>query len=105
MRTYRRRRRRSVRIISEKRLDEFVRKHAQAKAGLATWRRVAKAANRESLQGVRAVWSSADAVGVYTVFNIGGNKYRLIARVEYEHQSIYIHEFLTHGEYDKDRWK
>jgi mRNA interferase HigB len=44
-------------------------------------------------------------VGRLTVFNIAGNKYRLIARVEYELQRVYVRKVLTHDEYNKDKWK
>ena len=47
----------------------------------------------------------ADIVGERTVFNIGGNKYRLIARVNYRTQKVFILAVLTHVDYDKDAWK
>jgi mRNA interferase HigB len=50
-------------------------------------------------------YPSADLVGRFTVFNIGGNKYRLIVRIEYERQEVYIRHLLTHAEYDTDKWK
>ena len=40
-----------------------------------------------------------------TVFNIGGNKYRLIVKIEYKLQTIYIKHVLTHDEYNKEKWK
>ena len=45
------------------------------------------------------------AVGQFTVFNIGGNKYRLIVEVKYDRQVIYVKHVLTHKDYDKDAWK
>ncbi len=47
----------------------------------------------------------ADAVDAFTVFNIGGNKYRLISVIRYRWQIAYIRQILTHAEYDKGRWK
>lgn len=47
----------------------------------------------------------ADLVGQRTVFHIGGNKYRLIARVNYRTQRVFIRAILTHAEYDKGGWK
>lgn len=42
----------------------------------------------------------ADQVGKLTVFNIGGNKVRLIAAIHYNRQKVYIQAVLTHSEYD-----
>jgi mRNA interferase HigB len=39
------------------------------------------------------------------VFNLKGNRYRLIVSIDYERQVIYVKYVLTHGEYDKERWK
>jgi mRNA interferase HigB len=54
-------------------------------------------------------YASADGVNlghkVYTVFNISGNKLRLITDVVYRYQTIYIKHVLTHAEYDKGAWK
>jgi mRNA interferase HigB len=44
-------------------------------------------------------------VGPLAIFNIRGNNYRLIVRAVFARQKIYIKEFLTHAEYDKELWK
>lgn len=54
---------------------------------------------------VRQIHRDAEAVGSFTVFNIKGNTDRLIVRIDYKNQTIYYKYFLTHAEYDKDRWK
>jgi len=54
---------------------------------------------------LRSVFPSADQVGDLTVFNIGGNKYRLIASVHFNRDKIYVRHVLTHLEYDKGEWK
>jgi mRNA interferase HigB len=54
---------------------------------------------------VQAVYPKAEAVGNFTVFNVKGNKYRLILSINYEQQIIYIKYVLTHAEYDKENWK
>jgi hypothetical protein len=46
-----------------------------------------------------------EAVGNFTVFNIKGNDYRLIVGIDYENQVVYYKYFLTHAEYDKNKWK
>jgi mRNA interferase HigB len=47
----------------------------------------------------------ADQVGKFTVFNLGGNKVRLIAAIHYYRNKIYIRYVLTHQDYDAGRWK
>jgi mRNA interferase HigB len=54
---------------------------------------------------LRKTFSSADQVGNCTVFNIGGNKFRLIATIHYNRQIIYIRQVLTHAEYDLNKWQ
>lgn len=53
---------------------------------------------------LRETFPSADQVGKLTVFNIGGNKVRLIA-AHYNRGKIYIRAVLTHAEYDEQRWR
>ena len=54
---------------------------------------------------LRSVVLSADRVGDFTAFNIGGNKYRLIASIHFNHRKVLVRHILTHSEYDKGRWK
>jgi mRNA interferase HigB len=51
------------------------------------------------------LFPSADQVDHKTVFNIGGNKYRLIAAIHYNRRKVYIRAIVTHLEYDKNKWK
>lgn len=90
-------------VISKKRLREFWGKHADSKGALETWHAVAKAARWQKLVDVQQTYASAEAVNQFTVFNIKGNTYRLIVKIEYKLQIIYIHRVLTHAEYDKGR--
>jgi len=94
-----------MRVISPKALREFASRHADAGTALDTWYRVAKAAAWKNILELRTTWPSAEAVGELTVFNIKGNAYRLIARVLYRAQIIYVCAVLTHAEYDKENWK
>ena len=76
---------------------------------LDAWYRTAKTANWKSLQDVRRVYSHADGVSVgertYTVFNVSGQRYRLIVEIFYKNQTILVRHVLTHAEYDKGDWK
>ena len=92
-------------IISRKRLNEFVERHPEIKASLAHWYGVMKRGNFHNFAQLRATFPSADEVAKLTVFNIGGNKVRLIAAIHYNRQKIYVRAVLTHNEYDKESWK
>lgn len=69
------------------------------------WYKVATKAKWQNLVEVQQVFPKAEAVGNFTVFNIKGNKYRLIVSIDYKGQLIYIKYILTHAEYDKEDWK
>ena len=92
-------------IITKSRLTEFWRKHPDAESSLRAWFSVAKKARWASIADVRAVYPKADRIGNLTVFDISGNKYRLIVEIAYQLGRIYIRHVLTHSEYDRGRWK
>lgn len=91
--------------ISLKKIREFVSEHPDSKSSLTAWYKMVKKARWRSFAAVRMVYPHADLVGNYTVFNIRGNHYRLIAEINYQYQQILIREILTHRDYDKDKWK
>jgi mRNA interferase HigB len=64
-----------------------------------------KAHDFASIEQVREFFPTADKVGKLTVFNIGGNKARLIAAIHYNRRKVYIRAILTHKEYDEGKWK
>ncbi len=92
-------------IITRKRLNDFASVHPDVKSGLQHWYRLMKAGAFRSFAELRAVFPAADQVGRLTVFNIGGNKARLIAAIHYNRQKVYIRAVLTHVEYDQGAWK
>lgn len=92
-------------IITRKRLNEFAKKHPDAKSALQHWYRQTKTNDFKSFAELRKTFGSADQVGNLTVFNIGGNKVRLIAAIHYNRHIIYIRAVLTHREYDEGKWK
>jgi mRNA interferase HigB len=92
-------------IISYRRLREFSKQHADCREVLDNWFKVAGKSSWSNLIDVQSIFSKAEAVGNFTVFNIRGNKYRLIVSIDYERQLIYIKSVLTHAEYDKEKWK
>ncbi|MGA7559865.1 MAG: type II toxin-antitoxin system HigB family toxin [Terriglobales bacterium] len=92
-------------VISRKKLKEAAARHGDLEGPLEAWFRIAKKAEWKNLADVRKTFSSADAVGKRTVFNIKGNQYRLITEINYIFMRIYIRHVLTHAEYDRGGWK
>ncbi len=70
-------------VITRKRLNLFADQHPDTKSALANWYRLAKQHDFASFAELRSYFPAADQVGKLTVFNIGGNKVRLIAAVHY----------------------
>jgi mRNA interferase HigB len=92
-------------ILSRKALREFWQRHPQAREPLEDWYTIAEGARWQNLAETRRDFPHADAVGDCTVFNISGNKYRLIVKIRYPKQKILIRAILTHAEYNKEGWK
>lgn len=92
-------------IITRKRLIEFNEKHPNTSTALDTWYRIVKQNEIPNFAKLRDIFPSADKVDNLTVFNIGGNKVRLIAAIHYNTQCLYIRHILTHNEYNKEKWK
>ena len=92
-------------IITRKRILEFSQNHPESERPLDRWYRIAKRTNFESFPDLRRTFRSADQVGKLTVFNIGGNRFRLVTYIVYAKKRIYIRDILTHTDYDRGRWK
>ena len=92
-------------MISKRRLMTMATQFADCRKALKVWLKTAKEAKWSSLEEVRATFPARDMVGRVAIFNVKGNKYRLIVRMEFAGQRIYIKEFLTHADYDKGAWK
>jgi len=92
-------------VITRKRLNDFAVTHPDVKSALQHWYKLMMNGSFASFVELRAVFPSADQVGKLTVFNIGGNKARLIAAIHYNRQKVYIRAVLTHAEYDDGKWR
>jgi mRNA interferase HigB len=92
-------------IITRKRLIEFSKKHPDSAEALDRWYRIVKRSDYDSFSELKKTFPSADRVERFTVFNIGGNKYRLIAYIVFQSNKVYIRHILTHAEYNKGEWK
>ncbi|ACK67880.1 conserved hypothetical protein [Rippkaea orientalis PCC 8801] len=92
-------------IITRKKLNEFADKYPDTKTALAKWYQEIKKGEFSSIAQLRQVFPTADKVGKLTVFNIGGNKVRLIAAIHYNRKKVYIRAVLTHQEYNLGKWQ
>ena len=99
-----------MRVISLRRLRAFWEQHGDAEKPLRHWFKTARKARWGSVQDVRRTYPHSDGGTTpggetLTVFNVGGNKYRLIARVRYDYELINVRWVLTHAEYNQGKWK
>ena len=99
-----------MRIIAESALADFGRRYPQTATGLEVWRRIVRQAQFQHFADLRRCFRSADQVRVASgnpvvVFNICGNHFRLVCAMHYSTGKVFLSRFLTHAEYDKNRWK
>lgn len=92
-------------IITRKRLNEFAGKYPETKTALVHWYQLVKQNDFISFSELRLIFPNADQVDKLTVFNVGGNKVRLVAAVHYNRKKVYIRAVLTHAEYDQNTWR
>ena len=92
-------------VISKRGLFERAAKFADARSALQVWFDTAVEAEWRNIEDVRKSFPATDMTGDLAIFNIRGNRYRLIVRMGFQYRRVYVKEFLTHAEYDKGRWK
>ena len=92
-------------VISRKSLRTFWERHVESEQPLRRWYKVMTAENFASVADLQATFPSADVVGDLIVFNVGGNKFRLLASIHFNRQKVYVRQVLTHAEYDRGMWK
>lgn len=94
-----------MKIISNSALRAFAADHPLAEVPLQGWRRVIEKNSFANWAELKTAFNAVDKVNELAVFDIGGNKYRLMAYIRFEKQILYIKAVLTHREYDKGAWK
>jgi len=98
-----------MRVISKVRLKQFweLTGCEDAEGPLRAWHThvSSRTVSWRAWGDVKASFASASIVGDCIVFNVGGNKYRLICRVRYATQKVFVLKIMTHGEYDVGKWK
>lgn len=95
----------ATRLISNKALREFAARHPDADVPLQDFRRKIERGEYASFGALRSVFPTVDKVGDRFVFNIGGNKYRLVAAIDFTRRLVWVKTVLTHAQYDKGAWK
>ena len=93
-----------MRVLGAEVLDRAAKTHGDLKSSVETWLTVARTAMWKNLNEVRQTWRNTDCVKGKTIFNIKGNRYRLIAIVNYASQTIIVKMLVTHAEYSEGRW-
>jgi mRNA interferase HigB len=99
-----------MRIIKRSRINEWSDHYPDAANALYAWYQVARRADWGNVQEVRADFPHADGVMVDSgrtviVFNIRGGNYRMITAIHYNTRRVFMLRFLTHRQYDLQRWK
>ncbi len=92
-------------IISRKALRVFWEQYPDSESALVRWFKVMRLTDFQNFAQLRAAFPSADIVEQWIVFNIGGNKYRLIASMHFNRGKVYVRHVLTHREYQRGTWK
>ena len=92
-------------IISRKILRAFWQKYPDSQSALTRWFKIVQKTDFANFADLRVAFPSADQVENLIVFNIGGNKYRLIASIHFNRHKVYIRHVMTHKEYDRGNWK
>jgi mRNA interferase HigB len=95
----------AMHVIAKPALVEFWARHPDAEKPLQAWYRVVEGEVIADFNDLRRTFASADCVDGLTVFNVGGNKYGLIAAIHYNRRKVYVRAVLTHAEYDRGHWK
>lgn len=91
-----------MRVISRKPLNDFARVHRDAQSALSAWWKLMKAKSYKSPSALKKDFPSASFIGGETaVFNIAGNKYRLVTNIVYSMRTVFVDDVYTHHEYDR----
>jgi mRNA interferase HigB len=93
-----------VNVINRKAVRRMMKDHSDAAAALNAWWKVARAARWNHIEECRKSLATADQVGRCVIFDILGNKYRLIAVVSWRNQRLYVKALFTHREYERNTW-
>jgi mRNA interferase HigB len=89
-----------MRVISNSALVGFSAEHPAAAPTLQAWRRIIESRSFTSFSDIKKTFNTIDRVGSFYVFDIGGNKFRIVAAIHFDKQRLYVRHVFTHKEYD-----
>jgi mRNA interferase HigB len=92
-------------VISRKALRDFWEQHPDGETALVRWFKIMECTEFAGFAELRVTFPSADKVDEWVVFNIGGNKYRLITSIHFNRGRVYVRRVMTHAEYNRGDWK
>lgn len=92
-------------IITKRKIVEARALYPECASALDGWYRVVKTNEFKCFAELKSVFNTVDKVESLYIFDIGGNKLRLIAAIHFNRQKLYIRNILTHKEYDKGDWR
>ncbi len=92
-------------VIGTGNIYAFIDRYPDSNSSLTSWLQTMKQNNYKHFNHLKETFGSADYVRPHTVFNISGNKYRLISLIFYATTTVGIEYVLTHAEYDKGKWR
>ena len=87
--------------MTEKRIREFIQREPRSADAMWHWADAIESSNWRNPADLRTTFGAASFVGDLTVFNVGGNNYRIVAFVHYGKQIVYVKRIGTHKEYTK----
>jgi mRNA interferase HigB len=93
-----------VNVINRIAVRRFMKDHPEVATALEAWWRVTRAARWQQMSDCRRSFTTADQVGRCLIFDLMGNRYRLITVVSWRNQRIYVKALLTHREYERNTW-
>jgi mRNA interferase HigB len=88
-------------VISNKALVDFAKAHRAAGKPLQAWRKIVESGAFANFAQLKAIMNATDRVGDFYVFDIGGNKFRVIAAIHFNRQMLFVRHVFTHAEYDQ----
>jgi len=97
-------------VIKRKPLVAFWTRHAHATGALDRWFRISRKARWRTFEDTKTSFPATDVYRTKsgrtaTIFDVGGNKYRVVALIDYVRQTVLVTHVLTHAEYDREKWK